>query len=89
MKRNALIRNDLYSKTENDVPKEEALKLMTHLDKRYNIEKYFQVFKLDFRNCYRVLTFNDVIRSVGKEAPSLNPLFLVMTVRKNESEFEC
>ena len=73
MKRNALIRNDLYSKTENDVPKEEALKLMTHLDKRYN--KYFQVFKLDFRNCYGILTFNDVIRSVGKEEPSLKASF--------------
>ena len=76
MKRNALIINDLYSKTENDVPKEEALKLMTHLDKRYDMEKYFQVFKLDFRNCYEILTFNDVIRSVVKEEASF---FLVMT----------
>ena len=65
----------IFSKTENDVPKEEALKLMTHLDKRYNIEKYFQVFKLDFRNCYGILTFHDVFRSVVKEEASLNASF--------------
>ena len=75
MKRNALIIHDLYSKTENDVPKEEALKLMTHLDKRYDMEKYFQVFKLDFRNCYEILTFNDVIRSVVKGEPNLKASF--------------
>ena len=65
----------IFSKTENDVPKEEALKLMTHLDKRYDMEKYFQVFKLDFRNCYEILTFNDVIRSVVKEEASLKASF--------------